>query len=107
MKMMSVEDFYNNHFKNLKENDLVLDVRTAGEFEESHIKNSKNINHTDVGPHAKDLASNHDAIYIICRRGGRAMAAYNDLVAEAPEGDFICINDGGMERWALQNFSLE
>ena len=63
-------------------NTVVLDVRTAEEFAEGHIKGAINISHEQINENlAKILAYKDQTVVVHCRSGRRAVSAENDLRA--------------------------
>jgi|GEM_PF-1215232 len=103
-QFISIERFHDEYFNNLGEGDLILDVRTEDEFNESHIPGSYNQTHTEV-LEAKQKVEENKRVFILCRKGGRAVVAYNLLIAAGVEASkLICVNDGGMERWLESNY---
>jgi rhodanese-related sulfurtransferase len=56
---------------------LILDVRTPGEYGESHVPNAINISHNELAARLSELNSSSDrAIVVYCKSGRRAgMAA--------------------------------
>ncbi|MBN19968.1 MAG: rhodanese [Bdellovibrionaceae bacterium] len=91
--------------KNLKENELILDVRTPEEFASGHIRGAKNIPHTEVLGSLEELKS-YDTIYIHCKRGGRAVTAADQLVA-AGVTSLKVLSSGGMDDWLAFGYPVE
>ncbi len=89
----------------LGENDLILDVRSAGEFNEGHISGARNVPHDQVRRIADEL-SIRDKLYIHCQMGGRAQAAADDLESSGLT-NIICVNKEGMKRWGEMGWPLE
>jgi rhodanese-related sulfurtransferase len=81
----------------LSENELVLDVRTAEEFEEVRIKGTKNIPHDEIWQHIDELKK-YEKIYIHCRSGGRAGKAV-EVLEQAGLKNLVCIGTTGMLHW--------
>ena len=103
---ISIESFYEQYFKNLKEGDLLLDVRTEAEFDESRLENSYNMTHTEV-LNAASKVNESERVFIYCRRGARAQNAYQQLTDSGISSEkFIVISDGGMERWINNSWPL-
>jgi len=90
---------------NLDSNDLVLDVRTAEEFEGGHIKGARNQTHEGVGAIAEEL-KNHGTVYVHCKMGGRAQKAAEDLT-QAGLTNVVCVSQGGMQRWLDMGWEIE
>ena len=75
---------------------LLLDVRTASEFNECHIPGSVNVPLDKLGAEIKQYKDKK--IILTCRSGGRASIAYEavkDVVA-----DCICYK-GSLNAWCL------
>jgi rhodanese-related sulfurtransferase len=96
--MLSLEDFYHNHFSSKEDGTLFLDVRTEQEFLEGTIPGSVNISHELVGDHLEELRG-HQKIFIFCKRGGRAQTALQVLAQANLSADLYCVFDAGMDRW--------
>ena len=60
-----------------KDNYIVVDVRTAEEYSESHVKNSINIPYDEIDENT-DLDKNK-TILVYCKSGARSNKAYNTL----------------------------
>ena len=59
---------------------LILDVRTASEFDSGHIPGALNIPYTDIRRRIGELGPSSDReIVVYCERGGRAMKALSEL----------------------------
>jgi rhodanese-related sulfurtransferase len=104
MQNISIDEFYNN-FENLGQNDLILDVRSPGEFNEGHLKNARNISHEEVGSIADEL-KDYDYVYVHCKMGGRAKMA-SQILKNFGLSNIVCIGEGGMQRWAEQGWPME
>lgn len=91
--------------ENLKENEILLDVRSIEEFEEFRIAGAKNIPHTDVEDHSEELKK-YGQVYIFCRMGGRAKFAYDALTDEGLT-NVTAIVDAGMEAWKERGYPLD
>lgn len=75
----------------------ILDVRSGGEFETSHIPGSYNVPLETLSEHARDLADVAHPVVLVCQSGGRASQAHGTLVREGK--DTLHILDGGMNAW--------
>ncbi len=59
---------------------LILDVRTASEFDSGHIPGAVNIPHTELPRRIGELdGGGGREIVVYCERGGRAMKAVSEL----------------------------
>ncbi len=61
------------------EKQFLLDVRTPGEFNQSHIKNSINIPMNDIPNNLEKLSKIKEEILIICHSGARAHSVQDFL----------------------------
>ena len=75
----------------------ILDVRTGGEFENSHIPGSYNVPLDTLGEHVRDLADVEHPVVLVCQSGGRASQAHEKLT-EAGKAT-LHILEGGMSSW--------
>ena len=75
----------------------ILDVRTGGEFENSHIPGSYNVPLDTLGEHVRDLADVEHPVVLVCQSGGRASQAHQKLT-EAGKAT-LHILEGGMTSW--------
>ena len=75
----------------------ILDVRTGGEFENSHIPGSCNVPLDTLGEHVRDLADVDHPVVLVCQSGGRASQAHEKLT-EAGKAT-LHILEGGMTSW--------
>ncbi len=86
-------------------NTVVLDVRTAEEFAEGHIKGAINISHEQINENlAKILAYKDQTVVVHCRSGRRAVSAENDLRA-AGFSDLRHL-EGDMKGWQAADLPL-
>ena len=104
MKIISIDEL---HEKNdaLGDNELVLDVRSPGEFGSGHIKGARNQDHetvTDITEELKTL----DTVYVHCKMGGRAKMA-SEALENAGLTNVVCVGNGGMERWGQMGWPVE
>jgi rhodanese-related sulfurtransferase len=87
------------------EGDLILDVRTPGEFSEGHISGARNQDHEAVGSIADEL-KNYKTVYVHCKMGGRAQKAAEDLEM-AGLTNIVGVSQGGMHRWMEMGWEVE
>lgn len=104
MKIISIGEFHDLH-PNLGEDELILDVRSPGEYSEGHIKGSKNTDHEQVGSIADEL-KNYKNVFVHCKMGGRAKIASQTL-ENMGLTNIICVGDGGMQRWMELGWPVE
>jgi rhodanese-related sulfurtransferase len=77
---------------------LVLDVRSPGEFETSHIDGAVNIPVDRLDPHLREIvARSGGTMLLVCQSGGRAEQAATKLSREG-RSDLVLL-DGGMNAW--------
>ncbi len=87
-----------------KESDFVLlDVRTAGEFSQGHIKGAINITHTEIVNRLSEIPKDKKII-IYCRSGRRAGVAANALKKNGFHKLFHL--DGDMNGWMQNKHSI-
>jgi phage shock protein E len=67
----------------VKDGALVVDVRTAEEFKDGHVKGSKNIPLDVIASKTKQLEGKK--IVLVCRSGGRASQALSILKSKGIE----------------------
>ncbi len=86
----------------LAKQQVFIDVRTTGEFEEVHIAGSRNIPLTDLQsflPELSEIAESHE-LTLVCRTQNRVKLAYYQLVSE---GIGNCrILEGGVTQWIAE-----
>ncbi len=104
MQNISIDEFHES-YENLGQNDLILDVRSPGEFNEGHLKNARNISHEEVGSIADEL-KDYDNVYVHCKMGGRAKLA-SEILDNSGLSNIVCIGKGGMQRWSEQGWPME
>ena len=75
----------------------ILDVRTGGEFENSHIPGSYNVPLDTLGEHVRDLADVEHPVVLVCQSGGRASQAHEKLTQAGKAT--LHILEGGMTSW--------
>jgi adenylyltransferase/sulfurtransferase len=81
--------------KLLKTEDLqVIDVRTIGEFEQFHLKHTKNLP-LEIIESWKDSLHFDRPVYLLCETGSRSFEAQSKLQAYRPNATFINV-DGGL-----------
>lgn len=89
-----------------KPNAQILDVRTAGEFQNGHIKNALQANWNDV-QEFENRTQHLDkkmTVYVYCQAGGRSAAAANYL---SKKGYDVVNLEGGMSSWKMNNLEVE
>jgi len=84
---------------------IVLDVRTAEEFNNGHIDGAINISHDEVEDKLAQLSAYKDKLVVVhCRSGRRAQSAENDLLT----GGFKKLRhlEGDMQGWRAAKLPL-
>lgn len=92
-------------YKELADDELIVDVRTAEEFEEGHVPGSDHIPYEQIADKAAQYAE-YNKVYIYCRRGMRAQRAYEILKDEGLD-NLVCVSDGGMDEWVNSGYPIE
>ena len=85
---------------------VLLDVRTAEEFEEGHLQNALNIDvkQADFVEKAKTMLATDKTIAVYCRGGKRSVTAAKKLTAE---GYKVLNLEGGIMAWKEAGMPLE
>jgi len=84
---------------------VILDVRTAEEFAEGHIKGAINISHKQINANLNKIIALKDQTLVVhCRSGRRAISAENDLRA-AGFSDLRHL-EGDMNGWQSADLPL-
>ena len=85
---------------------ISLDVRTAQEFAEGHLKNAININ-VESGNFENEIANlDKAATYAVYCRSGRRSAVAVDLMQKAGFTNLFNL-DGGVIDWSASGYPLE
>jgi rhodanese-related sulfurtransferase len=104
MKTMTISELHTT-FQNLQKDELILDVRTTGEFAEGHVPGSKNIPVDIVMKHHEELRS-FKTVYIYCRAGRRAEMALQMLSIQGLT-NLVCVDEGGFPDWEDAGFQIQ
>jgi rhodanese-related sulfurtransferase len=91
--------------QNKKPEEVIIDVRTQGEFAEGHVGGSLNIAHDEIEDRATELKS-FQKIYLYCRSGRRAEVAAGILKGMGFK-TIIGVFDGGMPDWIAAGYPVE
>lgn len=79
-------------------NTLVLDVRSPGEFESTHIDGAINIPVDRLDPHLREIVAGvGGTLLLVCQAGGRAEQAATKLTREGKQD--VVLLAGGMNAW--------
>jgi len=104
MEQISIDQLH-ERVQTLGENDVILDVRSPGEFSEGHIPGARNTPHEEVNFIADEL-KDYDTVYVHCKMGGRAKIASQTL-ENLGLTNIVCVGDGGMQRWRDMGWPVE
>ncbi len=108
MKTLSIQELYSVH-QQLEtapsSGDLILDVRTPGEFAGGHVPGAKNIPVDSILGHV-DRLKQFKNVYIYCRSGGRAVMAVQ-LLQSLGFRNLFCVDCGGMPDWEAGGYPSE
>jgi hydroxyacylglutathione hydrolase len=96
IETISMQELYQRS-KQLAQGEVILDVRSAEEFQAGHVPGAINIPHDRVGEHLARLKA-FAKVYIHCQAGGRAGVAAAAL-SNAVLSNLVCITGGGMGDW--------
>lgn len=103
-KLMTLDEFFNLH-KSLEKDEVILDVRRPDEFQAGHIEAARNIPVDQVAAFADELRK-YKTVYIHCKRGGRAKAAFEAL-SNAGLSNLVCVHDAGMDQWIESGYPVK
>ncbi len=83
----------------------ILDVRTPGEFESSHIRGAYNVPLGSLGEHSAEISSGVTApIVLVCQSGGRARTAEQTLRTAGMKN--LHVLEGGMNAWVAAGLPI-
>lgn len=84
---------------------LVLDVRSAADFESAHIEGSYNVPFATLSEHRDDVADRLDRdVVLVCRSGARAEQAESALAATASPN--LHVLHGGIDAWRAAGYRV-
>lgn len=84
----------------------LLDVRTPGEFESSHIRGSYNVPLDQLGEHRAEIRANVDVpVVLICQGGSRARKAEETLKQVGMPN--LHVLEGGLSSWVSAGKPVE
>ncbi len=104
MENISIDQLH-ERVNSLGKDDLILDVRSAGEFQSGHIQGARNTPHDQVDSIVDELRE-YKTVYVHCKMGGRAKMASQTL-CDAGLDNIVCVGEGGMHRWAEKGWPME
>lgn len=82
----------------------LIDVRTPGEYRGEHVPEAESMPLDRLDAEALKR-SNGTPVYLLCRSGKRASAAYEKLAAEGVTG--MQVVEGGLQAWAEAGLPVE
>ncbi len=83
----------------------LLDVRSALEFSQVHIKDSINAPIDALAAHADELGKANRHYIVFCRSGNRSPMAADILIQSGIQG--VKVMDGGITRWQKEKLPVE
>lgn len=99
MKSILVSDLYQ---KIKKEDALVFDIRSAKEYEKSHIAYSKNVDRKELHKYASN--AKNVPHYIICYSGYTSSMVCNQLISDGIQN--VVNVQGGISEWRKLNLPI-
>lgn len=104
LQTINAEDF----FSAMEENPdhLLLDVRTQGEYDSSHLSNSTLISVQELASRIDEISDwKEKPVFVYCRSGNRSLSASKIL----KEAGFLSIYNlnGGITSWIQNGFEVE
>jgi sulfur dioxygenase len=100
----SMEDLH-DAWRQLGDNELIIDNRTAEEYAEGHVPGSVNLPFGEEADHA-DTLKKYAKAYIYCRSGRRAQTALTNL-SLAGVDNLVCVSHTGMPNWVAAGYPVE
>jgi len=82
----------------------LLDVRSALEFSQVHIKDSLNVPIDMLSAKINDLSQSQQHFIVLCRTGNRSPMAADMLIQSGIHG--VKVMQGGMTRWQKENLPV-
>jgi glyoxylase-like metal-dependent hydrolase (beta-lactamase superfamily II)/rhodanese-related sulfurtransferase len=82
----------------------LLDVRSALEFNETHLKDSINIPIDMLGLKIKNLSQNNQSYIVFCRTGNRSPMAADMLLQSGVHS--VKVMEGGITRWQKERLPI-
>ena len=82
----------------------LLDVRSALEFSQVHIKDALNVPIDMLGARMNELSSSGNRYIVLCHSGNRSPMAADMLMQSGIQG--VKVMQGGMERWQKEGLSV-
>lgn len=85
---------------------VVLDVRSAAEFAESHVPGARNISHDELGARLGELAGSRDKDLVIYCRSGRRTGLAMETLREAGFTRLFHLQ-GDFQAWVAAGHDIE
>lgn len=92
-------------WRNLPQNELIVDTRTPQEYASGHVPGAVNIPFGSEGQHADELKG-YQRVYLYCRSGRRAQTALTNLSIVGLD-NLLCVGHSGMPQWQQAGFPVE
>jgi len=89
----------------IAEDEQIVDVRSAAEFDAGHVPGAKNIAFGDEGAHINDLKS-YKTVYLYCRSGRRAQTVFTNLSIMGLN-NLVCVGHSGLPEWIRADYPVE
>lgn len=102
MKTVTVEQLHHLLEKPLKGKEVLIDVRTPGEYAAEHISGAENIPLDQIESQRERLEQ-YDTIYVQCMSGNRSSQACQ--VLDTLKGAQVMNVEGGISAWKQHKYS--
>lgn len=86
--------------------DVVLDVRTAGEFAAGHVPGAINIPHTELRDRMNELSDIDRPLIVMCAAGVRSWIAYNVVTAAGHSARMLSGGSQTIAAWFGDNLEM-
>lgn len=100
MKHISSTELY-KRYEHLGKNEVILDVRSKGEFKTEHLDHSLNIPLDQIEQSIKKI-KNYEKVYVVCMSGNRSKRCM-EFLANHPEINSYSV-EGGLNKWKSNNY---
>jgi phage shock protein E len=85
---------------------LILDVRSAGEFEAGHIPGAVNIPHDELADRLAEIEAEPDRPVVVYCQSGRRAGMATSLLSERGFSQVLHL-DGDMAQWRANGLAIE
>lgn len=103
-KQISAEELNNLLQQGLKEDSVLVDVRTPDEFKRGAISGAVNIPLDQINEHIEELKP-YKTIYVYCLSGGRSQLALLQLGSSGLTGEIVNVTSG-MLAWKNHGYPV-